>query len=790
VSSRLSVVCLRAIPRSIFGSSLLIASVFGLSGLAGATPLQPPTQPTGNAAAPLGRTYRFDVPSGSVEGALAAFETVTGLRVVRPPDIDLASLTSRGVSGVFTPDQALDRLLAGTGFACRRNASGAFALTAVIAPEVVEVAGRLSPYAAQQSASATRTDTPLRDIPQTVNVIPREVLIDQRAQSVADAVKYVPGVSVAQGEGNRDQVVLRGISTASDFYVNGVRDDQERFRDLYNVERIEIVQGPAAVLFGRGGAGGIVNLVTRRPVRGAASDATIEVGAYGHKRATTQVGLPLGDTGAFRVSLMAGDSDGFRNGFFLRRYGVNPTAGVSLGRNTTLTLGFEHLRDHRLADRGIPSRQGRPVDVPASQLFGSTDQNDARSGVDSASATVEHRFSSSLTFRNTFLTGRYGKSYQNVYPGSAVSATDTLTLSAYNHDIDRTNAFNQSDLIYATEFGGMSHTLLAGVEVGHQYQDELRHTAAAIPRVPVTDSIRNANFATAPVAIDRHASTDIAAGYAQDQIALSAHWKALVGARVDRFHTAVDDHLPGAPDLTSTDTVLSPRAGAIYQPTGTVSIYSSYSYTFVPSGLTLGLTPSTAVLGPENAKNYEAGVKLDLFQKRLAVSAALFRLDRNNVKNADPSDPIRLVLTGQQRTDGLVLSVAGNITPDWKIYGGFANMFARITADTTAAPAGRTVGLVPRNQVTVWSTYDFTAHIGAGAGLVSQSKMYASFSNQVELPAFSRVDAMVSCRVGRYRLAVNAENVLNTKYYSTANSDNNISPGSPRNVQLSLRALF
>jgi catecholate siderophore receptor len=202
------------------------------------------------------------------------------------------------------------------------------------------------------------------------------------------------------------------------------------------------------------------------------------------------------------------------------------------------------------------------------------------------------------------------------------------------------------------------------------------------------------------------------------------------------------------------------------------------------------LTPSTAVLGPENAKNYEAGVKLDLLRKHLAVSAALFRLDRNNVKNADPSDPIRLVLTGQQRTDGLVLSVAGNITPDWKIYGGFANMFARITADTTAAPAGRTVGLVPRNQVTVWSTYDFTAHIGAGAGLVSQSKMYASFSNQVELPAFSRVDAMVSCRVGRYRLAVNAENVLNTKYYSTANSDNNISPGSPRNVQLSLRALF
>src|SRR6185437_15219574 len=181
------------------------------------------------------------------------------------------------------------------------------------------------------------------------------------------------------------------ISSASDFFVNGLRDDQERYRDLYNVERIEVVQGPAAVLFGRGGAGGIVNLVTRRPTRGAPSDAALELGAYNHKRGTTQFGLPIGSTGSFRLSAMAENSEGFRDAYFLDRYGINPVAGFTLGTSTTLTVGFEHLRDHRLADRGIPSQFGRPVDVASSQLFGSPDQNDARSGVDSGSVTIEHR---------------------------------------------------------------------------------------------------------------------------------------------------------------------------------------------------------------------------------------------------------------------------------------------------------------------------------------------------------------------------------------------------------------
>ena len=735
-------------------------------------------------------TYRFDIPPGPLDAAVHQFEGVTGIALTAPSIASLAEFTSPGATGVLTADQALAALLRGTGLAVRFHGDRHATIDVVIAPERVEVTASLAPYRAEASATATRTDTPLRDIPQTLTVVPRELLRDQNAHSIADAMKSVPGVSIAQGEGNRDQVVLRGISTQSDFFVNGVRDDQERFRDLYNVQSIEVLQGPAAVLFGRGGAGGIVNLVTAAPQRGAPSEVAAELGAYGHKRATAQLGGPIGAGGAFLLSVMGEDSGGFRDGFFLHRYALNPSFSVRAGSHTSVTAGFERLYDRRLADRGIPSRNGRPADVPPSQFFGSLNQNQAVSGVDSAYATIEHRFSPSLTLRNHTLVGRYDRTYQNVYPGSAISAANTLTLAAYNHDVDRTNAFNQTDLTWRARTGGVLHTLLAGVEAGHQFQDERRHTAVAIPNVPVSLSVRDAAFATAPLAVDRHASADVLAGYAQDQIALSSRWKAVVGARVDRFAVSVQDHLPGSPDLARVDTAVSPRAGLIFQPTDTVSLYSSYSYTFLPSGQTLGLAANTAELGPENARNYEVGAKLDLLEKRLNLSAAVFRLDRNNVKNTAPDDPTRLVLTGQQRTEGVTLSAAGSLTRNWKLYGGFAHLDGRITKATTAAPAGRLVGLVPRNQLTLWTTYDVTPHWGGGGGLVDQSQVFTSFSNTVVLPGYTRADAVLYYTFATHRLALNAENLFNTAYYPTANGDNNISPGAPRRVQLSFRAGF
>jgi len=740
-------------------------------------------------AAAQENALRFDISAGPLTQALAAFEATTGVHVVVVDQIDAHTLRSPGAIGTFTPADALGRLTEGTGLTVKPTPHG-FELHIAAATLRMSVDETASTYRPIDSAAATKTVTPLRDIPQTVNVIPIELLRDQRAQSVADAVRNVPGVTVAQGEGNRDQLVIRGISTASDFFVNGVRDDQERFRDLYNVESMDVVQGPAAVLFGRGGAGGVVNLVTIRPTRGAPSEAALELGALGHKRGTVRFTLPVGASGAFRMASMGEDSGGFRDGFYLHRYGFNPMFGVTLGSRASLTVGAEHLDDRRLADRGIPSQNGRPVDVPVSQLFGSRDQNEAHSGVDSVRASLDYRLGPNLVLRNNFSSGAYDKSYQNVYPGSAVNGAGTLSLSAYNHDINRVNTFNQTDLVYSHRLLRADHVVLAGVEAGHQYQDERRHQAAAIPNVPVTDSERDANFAAAPVTVDRHADATVLAAYVQDQIAFTSRWKAVAGARIDRFSARVDDHLPGASDLSRTDVNVSPRAGVIYQPTKPVSLYACYSYTFLPSAQTLGLARNTAEVEPENAKNYEAGAKFDLAGGRVLLTAAIFRLDRNNVKNTDPNDPTRLVLTGQQRTNGLVVSGAGNLTTHWKITGGYAASSARVTRDTSSAPAGRQVGLVPTHQAALWSTYDITSKWSAGGGVVAQSRVFTSFTNQVTLPSFARADAAVYYRAVRYRLAVNVDNLFDTGYYPTANGDNNISPGAPRQVQLTVRASF
>jgi len=727
---------------------------------------------------------QFDIPPGPLAATLIAFERTTGAPV--RTGVSLDQLTSRGVRGTFTPADALARLVEGTGLTSH-PAAGGFVLEPATAPHRVETTGRLAHYVAEQSTTATRTTTRLLDVPQTVHVVPRALLDDQRAQSVADAVRNVPGVSIAQGEGNRDQLVLRGISTASDFFVNGIRDDQERFRDLYNVDSVEVVQGPAAVLFGRGGAGGVVNLVTNAATPGTPNEINVQIGEYQHKRATARLGTSIGSRASVRVAAMGEDSNGFRDSYFLRRHAVNPVATVKVGTDSTLTFSFEHLRDHRLADRGIPSRAGLPADVPSSQLFGSRDQNDATSGVDSAGVTLEHRLSRAVRLRNNFLAGRYDKFYQNVYPGTAVNAAGVFSLAAYNHGVNRTNVFNQTDLIVEGRLGGLAHVLLAGIEAGRQSQDEDRHTPAPIADVPVTDSVRNAAFATAPLTIERMSTGTTLAAYVQDQVSLFARWKAVAGLRVDRFAVAVDDRMPANIDLSRVDVAASPRVGLIYQPNPQTSIYTSYSYAFIPSGERLALAVNTAQLRPENARNYEAGTKLNVLQSRLTLAAALFRLDRNDVKSVDPSDPTRLVLTGQQRTNGATFSAAGRINSRWELSAGYAALDARITKTTTAAPAGRRPGLVPRHQASLWTAHDITNAFRLAAGIVSQSDTFTSFTNSVRLPRYTRVDASAFYRIKDATLSIGVTNLFDASYYPTANGDNNISPGAPRTALASLR---
>jgi len=668
--------------------------------------------------------------------------------------------------------------------------------------------GPVEGYRATRSGTFTKTDTPLKDVPASVSVVPGEVMRDSAMQSMGDAIRYVPGATMHQGEGNRDQVVLRGNSTTADFFVDGVRDDAQVFRDLYNLERIEVLKGPGGMAFGRGGAGGVVNRVTKVPVFEPITAGAITAGSWGQLRGTFDLGNKLSDSAAWRLNGMLERGDSFRNGFHLERYALNPTATLVLGSQTSVTLGFEHLWDYRTADRGFPSASGSPFNADRGTFFGNADQSHARNVVDGTYAVLNHDFGGGLQLKNTTRLTHYDKYYQNVFAGSAVAAaTNTLSLSAYNNANSRTNVFNQTDLIKKFSAGGMEHTLLLGAEVGTQDSTSVRNTGFFGATTSATVSASNpfavaTSFRQNGTDANNNVKADVAALYLQDQIAFTKQWKAIVGLRYDHFKVSFDDRrtLVPATDLARTDDAFSPRAGLIWQPTAASTYYVSYSESFLPSGEQLGLAATTVDLDPETARNYEVGGRWDL-RPKLTLSGAVFRTDRNNVRVADPANPGFFVKTGQLRSTGFELGLQGEVTQRWQVYGGYSNLNARAlkafntgttASATTTVGAGTKLGLVPEHTFSLWNRFDLADGWGAGLGVIYQGASYTTISNAVTLPAFTRADAALFYTFSdrRTRLAVNVENLFDRKYFPTADNDNNISPGAPRTLRVTLSTSF
>jgi catecholate siderophore receptor len=666
-------------------------------------------------------------------------------------------------------------------------------------------AGADGDYRARRSSTFTKTDTPLKEVPASITVIPAQLMKDQAMRGLADVIRYVPGANVHQGEGNRDQFILRGVSTSADLYVDGVRDDAQVFRDLYNLERVEVLKGTAGMIFGRGGAGGVINRVTKAPVFGAVREASLRVGSWDARRGSVDVGDVAGSAAAWRLNAVAEKSGSFRDGVELERWAVNPTMTFLLGTRSTLTVGYEHLRDDRTADRGIPSRDGRPIDTDPRTFFGNAEQSHARSQVDGAYLVLDHDFSDGVRLRNTFRATHYDKFYQNVYPdnanASSVDAAGNLRLAAYNNANRRTNVFNQSDLTFRLRSAGIEHSLLAGLELGRQDSDNKRNTGFFGPlptdtlvTVPASSPFATAvRFQPSGSDADNRVRAEIAGIYVQDQVTFTPEWKLVAGLRYDRFRTRFDDRRTtvAATDLTRTDNGLSPRLGILWSPSAETTFYASYSRSFLPSGEQLGLAPNTADLAPEKATNYEIGARWDVLP-RLALSAAIFRLDRDDVRSPDPLNPGFFVKTGQQRTEGVELGVQGEVTPRWLVCGGYSWLDGRITKTTSTAAAGATLQLVPEHQLSLWNRVAFGSRWGAGLGVVYQSSSFATLDNRVELPGFARVDAALYYTLagGKTRLALNVENLLDRKYTPTADGNNNISPGAPRNVQVTVTSAF
>jgi catecholate siderophore receptor len=670
---------------------------------------------------------------------------------------------------------------------------------ATLLSEVV-VTGERDGYGARRSITATRTDTRLQDTPQSVTVITDDLIRDLSMRGMADLVRYVPGVTMGQGEGHRDAPTIRGVSSTADFFVDGVRDDVQYFRDLYNVERVEVLKGSNAMIFGRGGGGGVINRVIERAGWSASREAALELGAYGQRRATIDLNQPLSERAAVRLNGMYEESESFRDFVALKRLGINPTATVALTNQLDLQLGYEHFEDDRVVDRGVPSFQGRPATPSRSTFFGDPGQSRSSATVDLADASLEYQASDRLLIRNRLLLGAYDKFYANVYPGSAVSADGArVSLAAYTDATVRDNLFNQTDLILKLATGSVSHTLLLGAELGRQETTSVRRTGffgntATSIQVPFArPTVFNTPITFRPGATDadNHTVATVAAVFVQDQIELSPQLQLLGGLRFDSFDLEVDNRRTGA-RLSRRDDLISPRAGVVYKPAPSLSLYAGYSVSYLPSSgdQFTSLTPTTETLEPEEFRNRELGAKWEL-RPDLLLTAALYQLDRTNTTARDPLDPSRLVQTGETRAHGLELEVSGRVTTRWEIRGGYAWQDVEIVSATTAAQPGRKVALTPEHAFSLWSKFDVTPALGLGLGVIRQGESFAAVDNQVVLPAFTRVDGAAFYRVNdRVRLQLNLENLLDEEYFPTAHSNNNITPGSPRAARVSLTTAF
>ena len=648
-------------------------------------------------------------------------------------------------------------------------------------------------YGSRESRTATKTDTPLIDVPQSASVISSAVIKDQSMQSLADVARYIPGAGMAQGEGNRDTIILRGNSSTADFFVDGVRDDVEYFRDLYNIDRVEALKGPNAMIFGRGGAGGVINRVTRQAEWDRTREVSIQGGSWSNARASFDLGDAVNDSVALRATGMYQNSESFRDGVELEGYGINPTSAVKLGEATVLRISYEYYHYDRTADRGIPSLNGRPYEVDPSVFFGDPDQSHTEATVNLATVVLDHDFSDTMQLRNRTVFGDYDKFYQNVFPGAINAAASTVTISAYNNAQQRENLFNQTDLTFALDTGSVTHRFLTGVEIGRQVTDNFRNTGffnntSTTYDTPLSDPTVSVpvTFRQSATDADNHGTAKIAALYVQDQIEFNPHFQAVLGLRYDQFEVDFTNHRTGV-NFDTRDTPLSPRAGLIYKPVENLSLYTSYSRTFVPrAGAQLAsLNLTNEALDPEEFENVEIGAKWDL-DDGLSLTAAVFDLDRKNVVIPDPNDPTRSILVKGQTTQGVELSASGNIGA-WSIQAGYAYQDGHLTDRL----GGLDLAQLPRHVASLWNKYDFNQQWSAGLGVIYQAEMFAAADNLVTLPDFTRVDAGVFFTPNdHWRFQLNVENLLDEKYYANANSNNNISPGSPLAVRASITSRF
>lgn len=636
----------------------------------------------------------------------------------------------------------------------------------------------------------------IRDIPQSIAVVTNEVLQDQRALSVQDALKNVPGVGFASGDGQRDQVTIRGFTAIADQFVDGFRDDALYFRDLSNVERLEVIKGPAAVLYGRGSSGGLINRVTKKPDRNITS-ATFSAGSFNSYRGEFDVGRLDRQSGVgFRLTGALEDNDSYRDQQFLKRFAIAPSILLGAGEDTTILVQADYLTDKRLMDLGIPAINGRPVDVPRSTYYGAANGREAdfvESEVISQRAVVAHRFSDALSLRNGFNHYRYILDRQSTNPSAIDAVAQTVTLQHGKFDRDEEGWSNQTELTQKLALLGTQHTILYGFEIAHQNKLARRSASATVAVTslfnPVLPIVNNEGPAFAPLIDNSTTVLNTRGLYVQDLVDFGKGFKLMLGLRHDWFIQRTTQRV-GNRQLARTDREWSPRAGLIFQPDDTQSYYASWSRSFQPSAETFALAANNTDIAPEQTTNKEVGAKYTLFGGKLFIQAAGFILRRTGIKGSNPAG--QLVPIGTQRTRGFELSAALDLPADLRAIAGYAHLDTRTTESANPGFVGKRATLTPLNSANLFITKTIASTYGIGGGVNYVGDRWADPANTTVLPAYVTFDALAWAQVGPVRLQVNAYNLANRRYIVSGHGTSPILnvPGAPRSVIGTARVSF
>ena len=671
------------------------------------------------------------------------------------------------------------------------------------ARETIIVVGR---YLSLDQINAVKTPTPVLNLPQSLSIVSGEQIEKQAFESLGDVLRYTPGVAVSQGEGHRDAIIIRGNQTTADFFLNGLRDDVQYFRPLYNLEQVEILRGANALLFGRGGGGGVINRVTKDAETGETfASAAASADTFGAGTVSGDANIALGQSAAVRVNAFAETFANHRDVFDGERFAVNPAAGFELGPDTELTLYYEYLDDDRVVDRGVPSISvaggpDTPLEGFDETFFGSPEANRTTLEANIFSTRIEHAFSDMLRGNAALRYADYDKLYQNIYPAGFDAPASLVTLDGYQDTTARKNLIVQGNLVGEFETGAIGHTLLAGAEFGDQSTDNARNDtlfpASNDDQITVgfTDPLSVPDFSFATPARDRSSEVQFASLYLQDQIDLTDALKLIAGLRFDRFDVSVLDRraaLAANDDggRARVDEEISTRFGLIYKPAENVSLYASYSETFLPSAgdQFLTLSPTTEDIKPQSFENTEIGAKWDL-SSGLALTAAVFRLEQGLFTTIDPDDPGVTITVPGSTTDGAELQLTGTLTDRWSINAGYSYLDGRVDGGSFD---GNKTRQTPEHMVSLWNEVEATDTLALALGLTYQDAFFVREDNAVEVPGFTRIDAAAFYDLtDRTRLQLNIENLLDTDYFPDAHSNDNITTGAPLNARLSVRHRF